>query len=67
VSRYFDTKLFYEYDRQLEQIIITFESEEHEKMKGIIRFVMEVVKNDGLAPSSWLERMAWNGSPSKLL
>jgi hypothetical protein len=66
IGRYFDTKLFYEYDKKLEQIIVTFESAEHEAISRILSLVVEAVRSSDFVPSSWGKMVTERGSPSKL-
>ncbi|KAI9854794.1 MAG: hypothetical protein M1813_000860 [Trichoglossum hirsutum] len=61
VASYFDESLFYEYDANLERLIITCETREHEITTTILEYIKEVVRQK--TPSSWGEILSTRGTP----
>jgi hypothetical protein len=67
VAEYFETKLFYEYNQKLKEIIVTFESVPHEGISRFLSRVMNMIGSSDFVPSDWVNKLTELGSPSKLL
>ncbi|KAI9759824.1 MAG: hypothetical protein M1840_003082 [Geoglossum simile] len=64
VAEEFDTKLFYEYDAKLGQMIITYETHHHERISRILLCVVKAVEQSASVPSGWAEELVDDNSPT---